>query len=161
MYHSITFGASPNTKNTWTDWNLIPESPPVISAPKPNTNFVEIPGRIKGPIDASLIPFGHQTYERITGTWVFVMRDDYWHTPNPQNVYDTIRSWLHGKRTKIVLEDDSTHAFYGVFTVEAPQRSKGPFAIQITYDLEPVRYNSNGTVDTTWLPAVSSWVVSS
>lgn len=151
MYYSITFGEGNNTRNTWTNWNLIPESPPVIPSPKPKTNYIDIPGRLRGPLDASLIPFGTQTYERITGSWVFVMRDDYWYTPNRKQIADTVRSWLHGKRTKIVFEDDPNHYYYGLFTVDCQNSAKGPFSVQIGYDLEPVRYNTNGTVDTSWI----------
>ena len=33
MNHSITFGAGNNTRNTWTNWKLLPESPPVVPPP--------------------------------------------------------------------------------------------------------------------------------
>lgn len=155
MYHSITFGDGQNTRNTWTDWNLISESPPIIPSPKPKTNFIDIPGRIFGPIDASLIPFGDQSYERITGTWVFLLRDDYWHDADPRGTYESVRGWLHGRRTKIVLEDEPGKYFDGMFTVEAPKTDKGPFTLQIGFDLEPLRYLvSDDTIDPTWLHGI-------
>ena len=158
MHHSITFGDEVNgTKNTWTDWELIPGSPPAIDSPSPKTNFIDIPGRIKGPYDASLIPFNHQTFERITGSWEFVMCDDYWHTPNPRSTHAAIRGWLHGKRTKIVLEDEPNYFYYGLITVAPPEYSQGPFIVEISYDIEPVRYNSDGSVDTGWIPDSASW----
>ena len=159
MNHSITFGDGNNTRNTWTNWKLIPGSPPAVDPPTPKTNFIEIPGRIKGPYDASTIPFNRQTFERITGSWQFVMADDYWNTPNPRQVHAEIRRWLHSVRTKMVLEDEPGFFYYGLFTVEASDFSQGPFTIEISYDIEPVRYNSNGTADTTWIPEASSWVV--
>jgi len=155
MYHSMTFGDGQNTRNTWTNWNLISESPPIIPSPKPKTNYVEIPGRIFGPIDASQIPFNEQTYERITGSFVFLMRDDYWHDANPRATYDEVRGWLHGRRTKVILEDQPQYYFYGLFTVEAPKTDKGPFALQIDYDLEPLRYRvSDDMIDPTWINGV-------
>ena len=156
MYHSITFGEGNNTRNTWTNWSLMSESPPIVPTPKPKTNYVDIPGRITGPIDASLVPFNRRTYERITGSWVFVMRDDYWHDANPRATYEAVRGWLHGQIKKIVLEDEPGKYYYGMLTVEAPKTAVGPFALQIDYDLEPVRYNVNGTIDTTWLADLSS-----
>ena len=161
MYHSITFGEENNTRNTWSDWGLIPESPPLIDNPKPKTNYIDIPGRIQGPYDASLIPFGRQSFERPSGSWTFVMMDDYWHTPKPRLVHDLVRGWLHGRRTKIVLEDEPGFYYYGLLTVSPPVLSAGPFTIEISYDVEPVRYNSDGSIDTTWIPDAAGWVETS
>lgn len=156
MYHSITFGDGNETRNTWTDWNLISESPPIIPGPKPKTNYIEIPGRITGPIDASFIPFGEQTYERITGSWVFVLRDDFWHDANPRATYNAVRSWLHGRRALVTLEDEPAFYYYGMFTADPPKTDKGPFTMQISYDLEPLRYKtSDDSVDPTWVPGLA------
>lgn len=156
MYHSITFGSGQTSKNTWSDWKLVPESPPVIAAPRVKTNYVDIPGRLSGPLDMTEVPFGGPMYERITGNFLFVMYDDYWYTPNPRTVYENVRGWLHGRTCPIVLEDDSSHYYYGRFSVAPPTLGQGPFAIQISYDLEPLRHNvSNDSVDTTWLPNLS------
>lgn len=153
MHYSITFGETGATKNTWDDWKLVPESPPVIPSPSPKTNYVDIPGRIRGPLDLSEIPFGHLNYERITGSWTFIMWDDYWNTPDRKAVWESVRGWLHGKSTRIVLEEDPTHYFIGRFTVDPPVSSMGPFAIKVNFNLEPMRYNlSNDSIDTTWLP---------
>ena len=158
MHHSITFGDVQNdTRNTWTDWKLMPESPPVVPSPKPKTNYVDIPGRARGPIDASMLPFNRHTYERITGSFLFVMRDDFWYTPNPRNLFNAARGWLHGRRTQMRLEDEPDFIYYGMFTVEAPKLGQGPFALQIGFDLEPVRYNVDGSVDRSWLVDAASW----
>lgn len=158
MYHSITFGETGATKNTWTNWKLMPESPPVVSSPTPKTDYVDIPGRAKGPIDMSKLPFNRQTYERVTGSWTFAMLDDYWNTPDPRAVYNEIRGWLQGRRTRMTLDDESNYIYYGLFTADAPSLGMGPFVIKINYDIEPVRYNLDGTADLTWLTDVSSWI---
>ena len=48
MYYSLTFTVNGVEKNTWSDWNMIPSTPPMIPAPEPNTNYVDIPGRSGG-----------------------------------------------------------------------------------------------------------------
>lgn len=153
MYFSITFGEEPETKNTWEDWKLIPATPPMIEAPEPNLNMVEIPGRAAGPIDLSKYPFGKITYQRISGSWNFLTEPE----GHDQRValYESIRRWLHGRTTRIVLEEDPTHFYKGIFTVTPISTGNGPNQITISYNLEPIRYNvENDSVDTTW---VSDW----
>lgn len=148
MYYSLTFGGA---KNTWDDWKLIPNSPPMVPPPEPNTNMVDIPGRSAGPIDLSTYPFGKLTYKRITGSWTFLR--DTTHRNMRVQMYEVIRSWLHGKYTTVILEDDPNHYFQGRFYVSAPQNSTGPTQITISYDLEPRRFNLNGSVDNNWINA--------
>lgn len=150
MYYSLTFGGS---KNTWTDWKLIPESPPMVDPPTPNTNLVDIPGRTKGPIDLSKAVYGKITYQRITGSWTFVR--DVENRMTRMGMYETIRRWLHGRETTVSLEEDPAHYFKGRFTVSAPTSNQYPIRIAIGFDLEPVRYNvSDDSIDSTWL---SDW----
>lgn len=158
MGYSITFGAGNDTRNTWTNWNLLPESPPVVPTPKPKTNYVDIPGRVKGPIDMTAVPFGRQTYERITGSWNFIMADDYWHNATRFATFEQIRKWLHGRVTRMVLEEDQSHFYFGRFTVDPPSSGMGPFVVRINFDLEPIRYNPDNSADTNWLPDVAGWI---
>ena len=92
MGYSITFGEGNATRNTWTNWKLMPESPPVIPPPTPKTNYVDIPGRKAGPIDMTRIPFNRTSYDRISGSWDFILYEDYWTTPDPLATYNTVRS---------------------------------------------------------------------
>lgn len=158
MNYSVTFMGSGNaSRNTWDDWRLKPESPPVVPLPKPKTNYVEIPGRSRGPLDLTNIPFNRTTFERITGSWQFVMDDNYWYTPNVDSVFGDIRAFLHGGVVSFKLETDPTHKFYGRFTVDPPKRGAGPIVVVFNFDLEPIRYNTNGAIDVGWLPAVETW----
>lgn len=153
MYFSITFGEEPETKNTWEDWKLIPATPPMIEAPEPNLNMVEIPGRTAGPIDLSKYPFGKITYQRIIGSWSFLTEPE----SHAQRVtlYESIRRWLHGRTTRIILEEDPEHYYRGIFTVSPISTGSGPNQITISYNLEPVRYNVlDDTADSSW---VSDW----
>ena len=149
MYVSLTFNGE---KNTWNDWKLIPSAPPMIQAPEPNTNLVDIPGRRLGPLDLSLYPFNRVTYKRITGSWTF-LRDTESKTMRKE-MYETIRNYLHGQTMTVQLEEDPTHYFKGRFIVGVPTNGIGPTSIQIGYDLEPVRYNQNGTIDNTWVTGI-------
>lgn len=146
MYYSLTFGKE---KNTWADWGLIASSPPQITPPEPNKNLVNIPGRHKGPIDLSRVPFGVLTYSRITGSWSFIREEEDQRTRF--EVYETIRRWLHGRTTTVMTEDDPDHYYQGIFTISEPTSGPNTVEITINYDLEPVRYNLDGTEDTDYL----------
>lgn len=149
MYYSLTFGG---VKNTWADWHLIPESPPMLPTPEPVTNLVDIPGRTKGPIDLSTVAFGKITYQRISGTWNFYRDVDSQTTR--MELYETLRKWLHGRQTTVTFEEDPTHYFKGRFLVGQPTSNSYPIRISIGFSLEPVRYNLDGTIDNTYL---SEW----
>lgn len=154
MYFSLTFGSENTAVNTWDDWKMIPDTPPVIPPPEPNRRMVDIPGRITGPIDMSLYPFGRMTYQRITGSWTFLADPDYT-SETRLGLYDEIRQRLHGVTDMVSLEEDPTHYFVGNFTVDPPRTGKGPLQIRISYDLEPVRYNrEDDTYDITWVPGM-------
>lgn len=149
MYYSLTFNGE---KNTWTHWQLIPGTPPMIQPPEPVTNLVDIPGRRLGPIDLTLFPFNRATYKRINGAWDFYR--DTTHPTMRVEMYEEIRRYLHGKTCTVSLEEDPLHYFRGRFIVGVPRNSAGPTQIQIGYDLEPVRFNQNGTIDDTWVTGI-------
>lgn len=151
MYFSITFGMGTDACNTWDDWHLIPDSPPVIPAPEPNRRMVDIPGRPEGPIDLSRYPTGKLTYQRITGAWNFLIDPN--QDPSVRtSLYETIRGRLHGVTDTMFLEEDEDHYFVGFFTVDPPRTGKGPLQITIRYDLEPLRYNwEDDQPDSSWV----------
>lgn len=154
MNFSITFGTGNDQRNTWTDWKMIPSTPPMVPPPEPNTNLVEIPGRAAGPIDLSTYPFGKITYKRITGNWTFYVDPVNGHSTRT-TLYESVRRWLHGRETRAVIQEDPAHYYKGRFTVSVPVTGQGPIQISIAYSLEPLRYNvSDDSVDSDW---VSDW----
>ena len=150
--YSLTFAMSNDLtteKNTWTDWGLIPDSPPMINPPEPDTKFVDIPGRKRGPIDVTTMLIGDVCYKRTSGSWNFYREIGSVNTR--RIVYNAILSFLHGRKGKVMLEEDPDHYYWGRFTVTLPKSIKNPMSISINYDLEPVRYNvSDDSIDTTY-----------
>lgn len=134
-YFSITFG----DKNTWTDWHLIPATPPMVNPPNPVTKYVNIPGRKKGPIDMTEW-FGEPTYDSSSGSWDFIAEN---HDLNHAELYEEIRSYLHNRSMFIQLEEDPSHYYKGRFSVSLPKTGKGPNTITINYVIEPVRYDTD------------------
>ena len=145
MYYSITFINSSNQqRNTWDDWHLIPSTPPMIEAPEPYANYAEVPGRIEGPIDLSETLTGGPSYQNSEGSWEFYLEEGFYSRPE---LYQQLKSFLHGKQMKIILEEDSSHYYYGRITVSMPQTGKTNPVFTISYNVRPVRYKLDGTRD--------------
>lgn len=145
MYHSITIG----TKNTWTDWHLIPTVKPFVTLPTVNEKVVEIPGR-NGVIDLTTFLTGSPTYGNRKGSWEFYISNPYYlysdkrFVSNASNwnswseAYRTIAAYCNGLLRSVVLEDDPDYSYYGRLKVAYspdPKYSK----IIINYDLEPYK----------------------
>ena len=151
MYYSLTFTVEYSMKNTWTDWGLIPTTPPMIPNPEPNVTYVDVPGRSGGPIDLTKAIFNKNTYKRMTGSWSFY-KEIYGGTIR-KDLYEELRAFFLGKTGKVILEEDSTHYYVGRFSVGVPQTGTGPMQITISFDLAPVRYLvADDSVDTDYAP---------
>lgn len=150
MGYSLTFTDGSASRNTFSNWGLIPEAPPTIAPPAPVTNFVDIPGREKGPIDLSKVPWGKLVYSRVSGSWNFLK--ELTSSTDRKTTYEAIRSWLHGRTCKVTLEDDPTHYHVGMFLVGEEKSGRNMLQVSISYNLEPVRYNvSDDEIDTTYV----------
>lgn len=140
MYYSVTFTNSQGvSKNTWTNWALIPSSPPQIAPPEPYTNYVDIPGRASGPLDLSEVLTNRVSYQNSEGEWGFISGD---YTENRVSKFLEMKAFLHGQQMMIELEEDPGHYYIGRTFVTEPRTGKGPNAYSIKYIVEPVRYNS-------------------
>lgn len=160
MYHSITFGdgslyPSGHEKkgqfmgtNTWDDWHLIPSERPSIASPGVSTNFVEIPGR-DGAIDMSTFLMNRPVYGSRSGSWDFYVDNDheYW-----ESIRMKMMAFLHGKRYRIVLEDDPNWYWEGRFAVDNWRSDPNNSRIQINYQIDPYKrkFRSEGDQDIIW-----------
>lgn len=147
MYYSVTFIIDGVEKNTWDDWKMIPNTPPMIPPPEPNLSYVDIPGRRGGPLDLTGIPFNRMTYKRMTGSWTFYREPE---TPQTRiNTYEELVKYFTGKAGLLILEEDPNHYYQGRFSVAVPRTKIGPIEYTISFDLAPIRYNlDDDTIDT-------------
>ena len=110
--HAITFINSSNTsKNTWSDWHLIPTQKPVFPAPEFEANYVDIPGR-NGSLDLSDYLTGGPSYKDRIGSFEFIFVGSDMNT-----MLNTICQFLQGKKMKIVLSDDPNFYYEGRVSV--------------------------------------------
>lgn len=157
--HSITFGqittvfesgsvySCVNGMNTWKDCHLIPSSRPLITPPLPNFKKVSIPGA-NGSLDLSDILTGYMTYQNRTGTWEFIVANDYW--PSWSIAYSEIMKVIHGKNMVCVLDDEPEYYYEGMFSLNDWKSDKEWSKIAINYDVYPYKRKIQGT-DEPWL----------
>ena len=144
-HYSITFISSSNvSKNTWQDWYLTPVTPPQVVPPEPYTNYVEIPGRVEGPIDLSEALTGAPSFLNSEGSWQFVSIDNV--IPRVQ-LWPILKTFLHGRQLKIIFEEDPNHYYIGRLSLDEVTTGQAPNVYTINYTIRPVRYNLDGTRD--------------
>ena len=140
MYYSITFTNSAGvSKNTWTDWSLIPSTPPQITPPEPYTNYVDIPGRPEGPIDLSEVLTNGLAFNNSEGDWAFISVEE---NENRIAKIQEMKRFLHGQKLKIYLEEEPGYYHKGRIIVGGFQTGRGPNGYQMKYIVEPMRYDS-------------------
>lgn len=140
MYYSITFESvkTGRKKNTWEDWYLIPSSPPVVTPPEVYTNIVEIPGREKGPLDLSEVLSGKPTYLNSEGDWEFIYSKEYCEKFTRVEIVNEVKSFLHGQRMKVTLEEDTTQYYTGRLSLSEVKVGASFSSLTIHYVLEPI-----------------------
>ena len=134
----ITFGEL----HSYKDLNLI-LSEKEVGAPPVKENKLEIEGA-DGSIDLTEV-FGRPTYGDVTLKFAFstiVPRSDF------LIQYSTVKNALHGKKLRIVLDDDPGFYYVGRCFVSAFTNERGIGRISIDCDCEPYKYKLTKTVVT-------------
>ena len=151
MYHSLDFEIIPakggrNVKlNTYEDLYLVPTSRPVINPPTVKTKQIEVPGA-NGVIDLteSLTPY--PVYNNRQGSIEFAVLND---KMNWQVLYSKIMNLLHGRRAKMILEDDLGWYYEGRWAVNNwTSNNDGTWSnVTLDYDLYPYKLDVNTSID--------------
>lgn len=145
--HAITFkdeSTDPvTTKNTWTDWYLIPSTRPVVSQPTASYKYVDIPGRDSS-WDLTNYLIGRPTYSDRTGSFSFIVENDHgnWATRKKN-----LATFFNGRKIyKMILDDDPNYYYEGRFFFKEWQNGDNWSTVVIEYRVKPYKYNvSTGT----------------
>lgn len=134
----ITFG----NYHSYKDLKLLLTSKE-IGSPQVKENKIDIPGG-DGSIDLTDF-FGEPKYEDVQHKFEFT-------TIEPQSdflsQYSTIKNALHGKKVRIILDDDPTFFYLGRCHVSSFTSEKGIGTISVECECEPYKYKLNKTVVT-------------
>lgn len=135
MYHSVTIG----TKNMYTDFYMVTDGQVSIAPPSVKTNSVEVPGA-SGAIDLAESLTNYPLYQNRSGEINFHVLNN--KPLSWQQLYNSLMDYLHGKRMKLVLEDDPDYYYEGRYAVGEPSHNNdGTWTdIKILYDIDPYKY---------------------
>ena len=132
----ITFG----NLHSYNDLKLILESKE-IGSPGVKENKIDIPGA-DGSLDLTDF-FGEPKYEDVTHKFDFSTI-----VPQAQflSLYSTVKNSLHGKKMRIILDDDPLFFYQGRIKVLPFTNEKNIGKISIECDCEPYKYKLAKTV---------------
>lgn len=133
--HSITFDPDGLNINTWKSWHMAPKTRPFVVAPQVKTEYIDVPGA-DGSLDYTEVLTGKPRYANRTGQWDFIIDNGYrnWH-----ELYSEILLRLHGKKMKIILDDDPNYYWEGRLSVTGNFGNKDYSSISISYNLNPYK----------------------
>lgn len=113
--------------------------------PQPVTNYVNVPGRNAGPIDASTaLTNGDPRFTSRTLQATFECSEGT--RLERKAMIDDMVNRLHGQRLDIILPDDPTRYATGRLTVKTEYNDMAHAAVSVTATCDPWRYNATETV---------------
>lgn len=133
-------GVSFDDYHSYRDFCLI-RAKKTIGAPTPKTELIEVPGA-DAPLDFTEF-FGDVKYNNRTVSFEFKLI-----TPMSEfdRIYSEVQNALHGRRMKIVLDEDPDFYFLGRVSVGDMELEKNIATIPVECDCEPYKYRKEKTV---------------
>ena len=114
-----------------------------MGSPAVKTNEVDIPGA-DGKLDMTDF-FGEPKYDNVTHKFDFITQEEREQFPLQ---FAVIKNAIHGKKVRIVLDDDPTFYYLGRCHVSGFKNEKGAGAVSVDCDCEPYKYKMDKTVVT-------------
>lgn len=128
-------GVSFDNKHSYRTWKLLMKSKPVISPPTPKTKLIQVPGT-NTVIDLTEALTGEVKYEPRTIRCVFCVIGG---RQKWADVYSAVLNEIHGKRMKIVMDDDPNYYYIGRVAVSQWDSDEASATIVVTADVEPYK----------------------
>ena len=142
--NGVTFG----TKHSYTDLDLILSSKE-IGMPEPKTETVDVPGA-DGELDLTDALIDEIKYENRTLTFTFTVLNA---VKRWAAKLSEVNNYLHGKKMRVIMDDDAAFYYYGRCKVNSYASSKTLGTIVIEVDVEPYKIDLNSLTEagTDWL----------
>lgn len=143
IYFSLTFSDldGSNPINTYSDWQVVPSSRPLVNPPEVRTEYVDIPGA-DGSLDYTEVLNGIK-YKNREGSWTFYVLNELFeqfrsYRPWSER-YTQIMKDIHGRRKRLEMESDPGFYYTGRFFVDQWQSNKDYSQITIKYNIDPYK----------------------
>lgn len=125
---------NPSYKHSYRDYELLPKTEMVVQPPSLRESYVEIPGA-DGELDLSEVLTGHPLYDGRDAKFEFMLIDrERWRW-----AYSRLMNEVHGKRMRIVLDDDSNFYYTGRVKVNSFESSINLATIVINARIDPYK----------------------
>ena len=141
--YSLTFKSGNVTKNTWSDWHLVPSAKPEFVQPTALYKYVDIPGR-DGQLDLTDYLIGRPTYSDRKGTFEFIIASQY---IDIKALRQELASFFKGQRMEVTSSEESSLKYKGRFFFKGITSDKSNTRVTIEYQVDPYRYNSSDEED--------------
>lgn len=133
-------GISFDGLHSYRDFSLV-LAPKAIGSPQVKRYQIEVPGA-DGTLDLTDF-FGEPKFENVTHTFEFSL-------PVPQTellyTYQSIKNAIHGKKMRIILDDDPLFYYIGRCEVSPLTQEKTIGKLSIVCDCDPYKYRTQKTV---------------
>ena len=129
--NGILFG----NKHTYDDWDLVITGKS-LGLPTPKTSSVDVDGA-DGSIDTSEVLSGEIKFSNRRLEFELTMTTDY---DGYNELVTDISNYLHGKKLKIILDEDDSYYYYGRCQINQWASDKRIGKIVISCDCEPYKY---------------------
>lgn len=130
-------------KHTYDDWDLVLTNK-ALGLPTPKTSSVDVEGA-DGYIDTSEVLSGEIKFNNRNLVFEFTMTTDY---EEYNELITDIANYLHGKKLKIILDEDDNYYYYGRCSINQWTSDKRIGKIVINCDCDPYKYSLRPYVTT-------------
>lgn len=131
-------------KNTWEDWGLVPDSRPTLASPSPKTNVVDN-NSINGVLDLTFKRMRYPLFGNREGSFTFIYNPLFQAINGKSKpwlvLYTELHNFLHGRRLRMILEDDPEYYYDGTFKIEnwTSNNDGSGSTVTIGYSVEPYK----------------------
>ena len=133
MYQN-EYGVLFGDKHSFRDFGLYPKSKIVINPPDVREVYVEVDGA-DGDLDITEALTGRANYESREGDFEFTIVD----RKKWDSVYSGLMNTLHGRKMRVVLDDDPYHYYYGRIKIDSFRTNKYTANIAIKGVFDPYK----------------------
>lgn len=135
-----------NTRDSYSDWHLVPTGILSVKPPTVKKKIIENPGS-DGVIDLTEAVAGFPLYGNRQDSWEFLVLNDW---TSWDLLYADILNFLHGKEVSVRLTDDNDYFYRGRLEVDGYASDKNNSKITLNYDFEPYKLSRWTSVSPSW-----------